>query len=63
MKKLMFMVMAACAIGFTSCDSKKAQAPADNVEAAAEAIDVEGAIEEATSQLTEQIEAGDASKL
>ena len=63
MKKLMFMVMAACAIGFTSCDSKKAQqAPADETEAAA-VIDVDAAIDEATAQLTEQIEAQDANKL
>ena len=35
MRKLMFVVMATLAIGFTSCDSKKAQqAPADEVAAA-----------------------------
>ena len=61
----MFMVMAACAIGFTSCGNKaQQQAPADEVAAeAAEAIDVEAAISEATAQLSEQIEAKDAGKL
>ena len=63
MKKLMFVVMAALAIGFTSCGNKAQQAPADEVEASAEAIDVEGAIDEATTKLSEQIEAQDPSKL
>ena len=65
MKKLMFVVMAAFAIGFTSCDSKKAQqAPADEVVAdSTAAFDVETAINEATAQLSEQIEAKDANKL
>ena len=63
MKKLMFMVMCACAIGFTSCGNKAQQAPADEVVASDEAIDVEAAIGEATAQLTEQIEANDAGKL
>ena len=59
----MFMVMCACAIGFTSCGNKAQQAPADEVVASDEAIDVEAAIGEATAQLTEQIEANDAGKL
>ena len=66
MKKLMFVVMAAMAIGFTSCDSKKAQqAPADEVAAAdsVAAFDLETAIGEATAQLSEPIEAKDANKL
>jgi len=63
MKKMMFMVMAAMAISFTSCGNKAQQAaPADEV-ATVEAVDVESAISEATSQLTEQIEAQDAGKL
>ena len=62
MKKIMFAVMAMCAIGFTACGNK-AQAPADNTEAV-EAM-VYNAEEEAAAsinQLTEQIEAQDASK-
>ena len=61
----MFMVMAACAISFTSCGNKAQQAPADETEAAAEAVevDVDAAINEATAQLSEQIEAQDANKL
>ena len=63
MKKIMFAVMAMCAIGFTACGNK-AQAPADNTEAVEEAM-VYNAEEEAAAsinQLTEQIEAQDASK-
>ena len=63
MKKIMFAVMAMCAIGFTACGNK-AQAPADNAEAVEEAM-VYNAEEEAAAsinQLTEQIEAQDASK-
>lgn len=64
MKKFVFMVMAACAIGFTSCGNKTQQAPADQVAADSVAtFSVETAIEEATSQLAEQIEAKDANKL
>ena len=64
MKKMMFMVMAALAIGFTSCGNKAQQAPADEVAAdSAATFDVETAIGEATAQLSEQIEAQDASKL
>ena len=64
MKKLMFMVMAACAIGFASCGNKAQQAPADEVAAdSGAAFDVETAIGEATAQLAEQIEAKDANKL
>ena len=58
MKKIMFAVMAMCAIGFTACGNK-AQAPADNAEEAVEAM-VYNAEEEAAAsinQLTEQIEA------
>ena len=63
MKKIMFAVMAMCAIGFTACGNK-AQAPADNAEAVEETM-VYNAEEEAAAsinQLTEQIEAQDASK-
>jgi hypothetical protein len=61
MKKMILAVMAVAAIGFTSCTNKQ-QAPADQVETAIDGIDVEGAISEATAQLTEQIEAQDATK-
>ena len=63
MKKIMFAVMAMCAIGFTACGNKT-QAPADNAEAVEETM-VYNAEEEAAAsinQLTEQIEAQDASK-
>ena len=64
MKKIVFMMMAACAIGFTSCGNKTQQAPADEVAAdSVAAFDLETAIGEATAQLTEQIEAKDANKL
>jgi phage-related protein len=65
MKKSLFIMMAACAIGFTSCGNKSQQAvPVDDeVVAEAPAIDVEAIFNEATAQLTEQIEANDASKL
>ena len=62
MKKIMFAVMAMCAIGFTACGNKT-QAPADNTEAV-EAM-VYNAEEEAAAsinQLTEQIEAQDAAE-
>jgi hypothetical protein len=63
MKKLVFMMMAVCAVAFTSCGNKAQQsAPADEV-VVDEAIDVQQAVSEATAQLSEQIEAGDASKL
>ena len=59
MKKVLFAVMAMIAIGFTSCGNKQA-APADNTETAA--FDVEAAVSEMTSKLSEQIEAKDAGK-
>ena len=59
MKKVLFAVMAMIAIGFTSCGNKAQQA-ADATEAAA--FDVEAAVSEMTSQLSEQIEAQDAGK-
>ena len=59
MKKVLFAVMAMIAIGFTSCGNKQA-APADTTEAAA--FDVEAAVSEITSKLSEQIEAQDANK-
>ena len=63
MKKILFAVMAVFAIGFTSCGNKT-QAPADEVDSAAI---VDSLAEEAAnlsiSALSEQIEAGDASKL
>lgn len=64
MKKMMMIVMAAMAIGFASCGNKAQQAPADEVVAdSTAAFDVETAINEATTQLSEQIEAKDANKL
>ena len=60
MKKVLFVVLAMVAIGFTSCGNK-AQAPADNTEAVAQE-DVETAISDMTAALSEQIEAKDASK-
>jgi len=60
MKKMMFMVMAALAIGFTSCGNKAQQAPADEVAAdSAATFDVETAIGEAkdASKLQQAIEA------
>lgn len=60
MKKVLFAVMAMIAIGFTSCGNKQA-APADNA-AEAPAFDVEAAVSDITSQLSEQIEAQDANK-
>ena len=59
MKKVLFAVMAMIAIGFTSCGNKQA-APADATETAA--FDVEAAVSEMTSALSEQIEAQDANK-
>ena len=64
MKKVLFVVMAAMAIGFTACGNKT-QAPAEAPEDSVEAV-VYNAEEEANatiSQLTEQIEAKDATKL
>ena len=62
MKKVLFAVMAMIAIGFTSCGNKAQQAvPADDATEAA-AFDVEAAVSEITSQLSEQIEAQDANK-
>ena len=62
MKKILFAVMAVFAIGFTSCGNKT-QAPADEVDSAA-IIDslAEEAANLSISALSEQIEAGDASK-
>ena len=63
MKKILFAVMAVFAIGLTSCGNKT-QAPADEVDSAA-IIDslAEEAANLSISALSEQIEAGDASKL
>ena len=67
MKKMMMMVMAAMAIGFTACGNKAQQAPADEVavtaDSTAAAIDVEGIVGEVTAQLAEEIQAKDAGKL
>ena len=57
MKKVLFAVLAMVAISFAAC-TNKAQAPAD-----AAAPDVEAAVSEITSALSEQIEAQDANKL
>ena len=57
MKKVLFAVVAMIAIGFAAC-TNKAQAPA----AEAEGVDVEAAVSEITSALSEQIEAQDAGK-
>ena len=56
MKKVLFAVVAMIAIGFAAC-TNKAQAPAE-----AEGVDVEAAVSEITSALSEQIEAQDAGK-
>lgn len=63
MKKILFAVMAVVAIGFTSCGNKT-QAPGDEVDSAA-IVDslAEEAAQISISALSEQIEAGDASKL
>jgi hypothetical protein len=63
MKKILFAVMAVVAIGFTSCGNKT-QAPADEVDSAAivDSLAAEAA-NISISALSEQIEAGDASKL
>ena len=57
MKKVLFAVLAMIAIGFAAC-TNKAQAPA----AETEGVDVEAAVSEITSALSEQIEAQDAGK-
>ena len=57
MKKVLFAVVAMIAIGFAAC-TNKAQAPA----AEAEGVDIEAAVSEITSALSEQIEAQDAGK-
>lgn len=58
MKKALFMAMAAFAISFASCGGNKtAEAPAEETEQAAEAFDVEGAV----NNLQAQLESGDAS--
>ena len=63
MNKILFAVMAVVAIGFTSCGNKT-QAPADEVDSAAivDSLAAEAA-NISISALSEQIEAGDASKL
>ena len=63
MKKILFAVMAVVAIGFTSCGNKT-QVPADEVDSAAivDSLAAEAA-NISISALSEQIEAGDASKL
>ena len=63
MKKILFAVMAVVAIGFTSCGNKT-QASADEVDSAAivDSLAAEAA-NISISALSEQIEAGDASKL
>ena len=60
---MMFVVMAALAIGFTSCGNKTQQPAAEVVEDTVQAVDVEAAFTEVTAQLSEQIEAKDANKL
>ena len=56
MKKVLFALMAMVAMTFAAC-TNKTQAPADG-----QAPDVEAAVSEVTSALSEQIEAGDANK-
>lgn len=69
MKKVMFMMMTAAVIGLASCGNKTQQAvPADTdslavADSTIAASDVEAAVNQATAQLTEQIEAKDANKL
>ncbi len=57
MRKYFVMMMAVCAIGFTSCGNKNAQAPAEETEAAT-SLDLSSV----TSDLAAQLEAGDAAK-
>ena len=59
MKKIFVLVMAVCAIGFTSCGNKSAQ-QAEGAET--EVVAEEGVLENAVSDLAAQLEAGDASK-
>ncbi len=61
-KHFVMIMMAVCAIGFNSCGNKAQQAPANGTETLA-GIDVNAAVEEITSQISEQINAGDAGKL
>ena len=56
MKKALFAVLAMVAMTFASC-TNKTQAPADG-----QAVDVDAAVTEITSALSEQIEAQDANK-
>jgi hypothetical protein len=62
MKKVFLMVVAAMTIGFVSCGSKNAkEAPADQKEEVV--AQVNEVIENATTELATQLEAGDAGKL
>ena len=61
MKKILFVVMAMVAIGFTACNNKAQQGEAtDSTEVA---INVDDEANATIAALTEQIEAKDASKL
>ena len=60
------MVMAACAIGFTSCGNKANQVPVDVIEANADStveVNVDAAVETAKAEIATQLKAGDANKL
>lgn len=59
MKKLFFMVLAACAICLTSCDPKKAQTEATESESETVAS---ADLENATAELAAELESGDVNK-
>ena len=62
MKKILLAVMAVAAIGFTSCGNKTQQGEAIDSTAIVDSL-AGVAADDAISALTEQLEAGDASKL
>ena len=51
MKKIMFVMMAAMAVCFTSCGNKTQQPAAEVVEDTVQAVDVEAAFTDAAAQL------------
>ena len=61
MKKIFVLVMAVCAISFTSCGNKNAQ-QAEVAEAETEVVAEEDVVQNATADLAAQLEAGDVNK-
>ncbi|MBR6121049.1 MAG: hypothetical protein IKQ05_01495 [Prevotella sp.] len=61
MKKFFVLVMAVCAISFTSCGNKNAQ-QAEAAEAESEVVAAEDVVANAAADLAAQLEAGDVSK-